>query len=369
LVSQNTSDIFETDNFWPLVQKVEEISGKHYKDSVEVTRSMRILADHVRSAVFLAMDGLTPSNKDQGYALRRILRRMTRVGRVLGVDQDISVRLVGKVVETFSWLYPDLVQKQESIEQIFEEEEVKFRKTLIAGQRELQKIEEKVIADAKNGHLDEVAKAAFDLYQSLGYPTEIFIEELKDKGVGFDEVVLNEKISEVFKLHQSGSRAGAEQKFKGGLGDQSDQAIEYHTATHLLHQALRMVLGEHVSQKGSNITNERLRFDFSHGQKLTEDELKKVQELVNEKVMAGMPVNLVVLDKVEAEKSGALHFFGEKYGDKVNVYYIGESLESAFSKEFCGGPHVQNTKEIGQLEIYKQESIGKGLQRIYAKVK
>jgi len=363
-VVQGKKDIFETDNFWPIIQKIEQISGKKYEQSTAITRSMRILADHMRTATFLAMDGVIPSNKDQGYALRRILRRMTRAGRVLGVEKDLSVNLVGTVAETFSWMYPQLLEKRKSIEETFEEEEVKFRLTLENGQKEIEKKLNKKTYETR-----ELAQIAFDVYQSLGYPSELFLEEVKDKGIKIDlkeYVAISEQI---FIEHQKGSRAGAEQKFKGGLADQSEQVIKYHTATHLLHKALRDVLGEHVSQKGSNITGERLRFDFSHSQKLTDEELGRVVHEVNEMIIKKLPVNFVVLSKEEAEKTGALHFFGEKYGDQIRVYFVGNSLENAISKEYCGGPHVQNTSELHLIEIFKQESIGKGLMRVYARFK
>lgn len=363
-VVQGKQDIFETDNFWPIIEKVEELSGKKYHENENVTRSMRILADHMRASVFLSMDGVVPSNKDQGYILRRLLRRMTRASRFLGVENDLSVNLVGRVVEMFKWVYPQLVEKRLYIEQIFAEEENKFRKTLARGDKEFNKN-----ITGVNYSTKQLAQIAFDMYQSLGYPSEIFLEEVKDKGIAVSDKEFNAAFDAVFNQHKEGSRAGSEQKFKGGLADQSEEVIKYHTATHLLHQALRMVLGEHVSQKGSNITGERLRFDFSHPQKLTEEEIQKVQKIVNEKIAAKLPVNCLVLSKEEAEETGALHFFGEKYGDQVSVYYVGDSIEGAFSKEFCGGPHVKNTSELRSVEIFKQESVGGGNQRVYARFK
>ena len=372
LAVQQKQDIFETDNFWPIVQKIQELSGKNYLQDAQTTKAMRILADHIRACTFLAMDGVTPSNKDQGYILRRLLRRMVRAGRLLGVAKDISVNLVGTVVESFSWLYPDLVAKQKTIEDIFADEESKFAKTLAKGSVEVDKVlmEYGNVGEKKKLLIpNDAAKIAFDLYQSIGYPAEIFLEDVKDRNIEIDTGEFNEGFEDIFQEHQAGSRKGAEQKFKGGLADQNEQTIKYHTATHLLHHALRKVLGEHVIQKGSNITGERLRFDFPHAQKLTDAELKAVEAEVNSNIKKSLPVNFVTLPKAEAEKTKALHAFNEKYGDTVNVYYIGDSLESALSKEFCGGPHVKNTSELGQLEIYKQESIGKGVQRIYAKFK
>jgi alanyl-tRNA synthetase len=363
-VVQGKKDIFETDNFWPIIEKVEQISGKKYRQSNIITKSMRILADHMRTSVFLAMDGVIPSNKDQGYALRRILRRMTRASRVLEVEKNLSKNLVSIVVESFSWMYPRLLEKQKNIEVIFEDEEDKFRKTLERGQKELEKKLTKETYETR-----ELAGIAFDIYQSLGYPSEIFLEDVKDKGIKVEEKEFKVIFEQIFIDHQKHSREGAEQKFKGGLADQSEQVVKYHTTTHLLHKALRDVLGEHVSQKGSNITGERLRFDFSHTKKLSEEELAKVVDEVNETIGKDLPVNFVVLPKEEADKTRALHFFGEKYGDQIKVYFIGDSLENAISKEYCGGPHVHNTSELSSIEIYKQESIGKGLMRIYARFK
>jgi alanyl-tRNA synthetase len=363
-VIQGKEDIFETDNFYPIIQEIEQVTGRKYKESPEVTRSMRILADHMRASVFLAMDGVVPSNKEQGYVLRRLLRRMTRVGKKLGVEIDLTAKLVSVVAENFSWLYPDLSEKTADIVVLFAEEELKFRKTLEKGQKEL----DKRLKD-KSYSVNELAKMAFDLYQSMGFPSEIFLAEAIDRGISVNRGEFDALFEEIFKEHQSGSRAGAEMKFKGGLADQSEQVTKYHTATHLLHQALRTVLGPEVFQQGSNITKDRLRFDFNYPQKLTESEIKDVENIINEKISNSLPVKFEVLPIEEAKKTGAVHFFGEKYGEQVNVYYIGENMESAFSKEFCGGPHVANTSDLAPIEIYKQESIGKGKQRVYAHFK
>lgn len=361
---QGKQDIFETDNFWPIVEKIEQISGKKYHESEAVTKSMRILADHIRACTFLAMDGVIPSNKDQGYMLRRLLRRMVRAGRVLGVEKDISVSLVSAVVTTMSWIYPQLVEKQKSIQDLFADEENKFAQTLARGSKEVAKVLEKV--DLRD--VPALAKAAFDLYQSTGYPSEIFLEDVRDR-TSINEKEFAKVFAEVNQAHQAESRTGAEQKFKGGLADQSENTIKYHTITHLLNAALHKVLGDHVMQKGSNITGERLRFDFPNETKLNEEQIKAVEDEINSAIAKKFPVNMVTLSKSEAEKTGATHAFNEKYGDQVNVYFIGESLDNCISKEFCGGPHVKNTSELQSVEIYKQESIGKGIQRIYARFK
>lgn len=374
LAVQGKRDIFQTDNFFPIIEKVEQLSGKSYLDHKQEAKAMRILADHIRAAVFLAMDGVLPSNKDQGYILRRLLRRIVRSGRILGIEKEVSAALVPVVTEMFSWLYPDLVEKAEDLEKTFSEEEKKFRKTLERGSRELEKVKGELLTAVKKEDLEFPAQTAFDMYQSFGFPFEMFLDELKDEqektGGEIEkkyQAELAESFHEKFEKHQEKSRAGAEQKFKGGLADHSEQVIKYHTATHLLHYALRKVLGEQVIQRGSNITGERLRFDFNHPKKLTKEEINKVEEIINAEIKKAHPVNFLITTKEEALETGAIHAFNEKYGDQVKVYYIGDSLDKAISKEFCGGPHVENTSEIGEIEIYKQDKIGKGLLRIYAR--
>ncbi len=372
MVVQGKNDIFETDNFWPIIEKAQEITGKTYKESSdkespEVTVAMRTLADHMRACVFLAMDGVVPGNKDQGYVLRRLIRRMVKFGRRLGFEKDLSTRLVGTVTESFSWLYPELPVKREYIEKLFESEEIKFLKTLQSGSKYVEKYIQVWGEQKQDLPLGEVVEKAFDMYQSMGYPAEIFLEDLKENGIKVDSKDFLSKFEDRFNEHQSQSRYGAEQKFKGGLADHGDVTVKYHTATHLLQMALKKVISEDVVQLGSNITNERLRFDFPHSNKLTESEIFEVQDLVNEAVSNAYPVNYVMLPKEQAVLSGAHYMKHETYPDIVKVYYIGENLETAISKEFCGGPHVTNTSEIGSIEIYKQESIGEGKLRIYAR--
>jgi alanyl-tRNA synthetase len=363
MVVQKKHDIFETDMFWPIVEKIQKLSGKKYTESAEVTRSMRILADHMRGSVFMAMDGVAPGNKDREYILRRLLRRIVRTGMSLGVMQDISSNLVGVVCTTCSWLYPELPSMEANIKEVFAAEEDKFRTTLEAAVKEMQKF----LSSAYEPTTPILARNAFDLYQSLGLPIEIFLDELKDHNIEVDANEFNQIYNELYIQHKNESRSGAEQKFKGGLADHSEQVVKYHTTTHLLQAALREVLGDQIIQKGSNITGERLRFDFAFDKKLAEEQVDKVEAIVNSKIKAALPVNFVDLPKEEAEKEGAVHAFGEKYGEIVRIYFIGDSIGSAYSKEFCGEPHVANTSEISEIHIYKQESIGKGLQRIYAK--
>lgn len=365
LIAQNKTDIYETDSFAPIISKLEELSGRKYKQDEETTVFMRMVADHMRASCLMAMDGITPSNKDQGYILRRFLRKMIRAGYGLGIESDISINLFDDVVNILDWMYPQLKEMKTGIIGVFSKEEEKFRKVLEKGMREASKVIESLEVKKSDPDLKALSQVAFDLFQSLGYPLEMFITDLEENGFMFDTAELEKVYEGHVKEHQEKSREGAEQKFAGGLADQSEQTIKYHTATHLLHWALREVLGDHVQQMGSNITGERLRFDFSHSAKLTENEISKVSQLINEKVNAGITVSYEDMPFEEAEKTGALHFFGEKYGDHVKVYFIGESIESAFSKEFCGGPHVSNTSDIGEIEIFKQKKIGDKVVRVY----
>ena len=371
MVVQGHKDIYLTDNFHTVIQKLEELSGKNYESGGrEVQKPMRIIADHMRAAVFLAMDSVLPSNKDQGYILRRLLRRIVRAGRNLGLDKNISVSLVPVAGNMFSWLYPELEDRIEDIQKTFSMEEDKFRKTLDKAKPKVVK----VIDALDKPMVDEVApsKAAFDASQSWGYPVEMFKEDLVEKGVIQNEEHKNTFDVEYKKLeeeHKEKSRAGAEQKFKGGLADHSEQVLRYHTATHLLHLGLRKVLGDQVVQHGSNITGERLRFDFNHSQKMTDEELKEVESVMNKVAKEALPVKFEILPKEKALTTGAIHAFNEKYGDQVKVYYVGEDLDKAVSKEFCGGPHVENTSEIPVMEIYKQDKIGEGMLRVYARAR
>jgi len=253
--------------------------------------------------------------------------------------------LNGTVVSTYQDVYPEVKNNLAKIKDEIKKEETKFRETLSKGLKEFEK-----------------GTDPFILFTTYGFPFELTQELAKEKGIEVDE----EKFKADLIKHQDLSRAGAEQKFKGGLADDSEQVTKYHTATHLLNQALHEVLGEHVEQRGSNITAERLRFDFSHSQKMTEEEKQRVEEKVNEKIKENLAVNLVVLNKLEAEATGARHMFNEKYGDEVKVYYIGNSLENAYSKEFCGGPHVTNTGVLGTFKIAKEEAVAAGIRRIKA---
>lgn len=366
-VLQGKTNVFDTDIFAPIMAIAATLASD--------LRRQRIISDHIRTATFMIADGVLPANTDQGYVLRRIIRRMVFNTDAKRLERASIESLVNLLADTFKAAYPNVDAQRAFIVDEINKEAEKFGKTLEQGVREFSKAIESIVEVDANGnrHYKLVAetgkyvmklsgKVVFDLYQSHGFPLEMTQELAKERGV---EVDIDSAKDEI-KKHQDLSRAGAEQKFKGGLGDTSEMSLKYHTATHLLHQALRQVLGVHVSQKGSNITPERLRFDFTHGARMTDEEKKRVEDIVNANIQARLPVHRVEMPKAEAEKTGALHFFGDKYGDIVSVYYIGNDLNSAVSKEFCGGPHVENTGTLGTFKIQKEEAVSAGVRRIKA---
>ncbi len=343
---QGKNNIFDTDLFVPLMEKINEFTTS---DSIV---SKRIVADHVRTSVFIISDGVVPSNTNRGYILRRLLRRAVRHADKLEMKHGSLSAVAEAVIQKYADVYPNIKSSASMILDEITKEEQKFRETLKLGLKEFEK-----------------GVDAFTLFSSYGFPLELTLELAKEKGIKVDVADFNEK----FKKHQELSRSGAEQKFKGGLADASDPiVVRYHTATHLLHQALHDVLGDGVMQKGSNITPERLRFDFAHGSKMTDDEKKRVEDIINKKIEEKLPVHQVTMPKADAEKTGARHFFGDKYGDEVSIYFIGDDIPSAYSKEFCGGPHVTNTSELAgpsgaaRFKIQKEEAIAQGVRRIKA---
>lgn len=343
----NDPDIFQTDVYKQILAEIERQSKKSYLDQ-ENQPYMRVIADHLKAATFLITDGVRPSNKEHGYVLRRLLRRSAIKMRQLnaGLTPNFDAIVDRGVLRVYEGIQNiDRAKQRKTILSVINEEIDRFSKTLDRGLREIQKIKT----------ID--GKQAFDFYQSYGFPFEITEELFREKGV---KISRNEFQKEVEK-HKQLSRTAAAGKFKGGLADQSEQTIKYHTATHLIHQALYDVL-TNVRQEGSNITAERLRFDFYSEKKPTLEEIKKVEEIVNEKIKESIPVYFKMMSKEEANKIGARSFFKEKYSDKVKVYFIGN-----YSKELCGGPHVENTKKIGKITIYKFEKIGSNLYRVYAK--
>jgi alanyl-tRNA synthetase len=349
---QGKKNIYETDLFAPILEKINSLA------TTDDTRTKRIFADHIRASVFLIGDGVVPSNTDQGYVLRRLLRRAVRYSDKLGVPENSLGQIVDVIVEKFKGAYPNLSEKRDYIKKEIMGEEEKFRKTLEKGIKEFEKLATQNIS----------GQDAFMLFSSYGFPVEMTEELAKEKGLTVDFVAFNEEM----KKHQELSRSGSEQKFKGGLGDTSEISIRYHTATHLLHKALREVLGDTVFQKGSNITPERMRFDFSYGEKMTDEQKKKVEDLVNEKIKEALPVSYEDLPIEEARKRGAMGLFGDKYGDTVRVYTMGEGDGSTgltagkWSVEICGGPHVKNTSELGHFKIAKEEACSAGVRRIKA---
>ncbi|MES2408729.1 MAG: alanine--tRNA ligase [Patescibacteria group bacterium] len=352
--SMDTSDVFQIDTLQGIVKTLETLSGKLYSDK-EFTSTFRVIADHIRASAFLIGDGVTPSNTEQGYFVRRLLRRAIRFWDKLGIQNEGIYALVAPLLEFYKDAYPETFAKKDFIADEIKKEEEKFRKTLIQAVKELERISEG--KDSISG------SRAFNLYSSHGLPIDVIVDFAKEKGLKVDLKGFEENI----KSHQDLSRAGSEQKFKGGLGDTSDKSLQYHTATHLLQQALRDVLGRDIGQKGSNITPERLRFDFSYNGKMTDEQKKQVEDIVNAKIAEALPVQVVSLPKEEAVNTGAIHFFGEKYPDTVTVYYVGNTVADAFSKEFCGGPHVKNTSELkGTFKIQKEEAVSQGVRRIKA---
>ncbi len=354
MVANQKNNIFETDIAFPIIQKAQELSGKKYGSDKSLDKVFMVLADHMRASVFLIADGVVPSNKEQGYMLRRLIRRSIRFAKKLNLRKGFSVVLAKEVIGIFENSYPDLVNSESLIISELLKEEEKFSEALDKG---LKKLEHLL---AEKGRLS--GEDAFFIYETYGFPLELILDVAGEVNV----VVNVEEFNNAYRLHKESSKSQSGAKFKGGLEGTSEMHVKYHTATHLLHKALREVLGDSVSQMGSNITTERLRFDFSYDKKMTSEQINQVEDIVNGKISEGLPVGFVNLPKKEAEESGALHFFGDKYGDVVKIHYIGENLENAYSKEFCGGPHVKNTLELGKFKIIKEESTSQGVRRIKA---
>ena len=408
LMGANT--VYETEIFAGILGKIEELSGRKYGESEEVTRAMRIISDHMRTATFIIGDdrGVTPSNVDQGYVLRRLIRRAVRHGMKLGMPAGFTCEIARVIIDQYKSVYPELERNGGHILEQLKLEEERFQRTLKKGQAEFEKVyanmarrkdaftalkankadpeavaaalkvlppspeNKPVIEQVKAGTIEDATidrllqscgtmdgRSAFKLYDTYGFPVEITCEMAAEKGIGVDV----EGFQERFKKHQENSHAGAEQRFKGGLADHSEQTARLHTATHLLHAALRKVLGPEVAQKGSNITAERLRFDFSFGRKMTDEEKQEVERLVNEYIRAAAPITCEEMTVAEAKAQGAIGLFESKYGERVKVYTMGE-----YSKEICGGPHASNTAELKSFKIKKEEASSAGVRRIKATI-
>ena len=407
--------VYETDTFTGIIAKIAELSGKGYEDDEATTRAFRVVADHLRTSTFILGDdrGVSPSNTDQGYILRRLIRRAVRYGMSLGMAEGFTAEIAQVIIDQYKAVYPELDRNAAFVTEQLKLEEGRFARTLKQGEKEFEKVynntvnlkallecilndEDKVfkaqeltqtkklrpspdmlpiieaanagnleaLEDAVNARMASLnvldGRSAFKLYDTFGFPIEMTIELAAEKGLTVDETDFAER----FKKHQELSHQGAEQKFKGGLADHSEQTAKLHTATHLLHSALRKVLGDEVAQKGSNITAERLRFDFSFGRKMTREEIDEVERLVNVAIEAKVPVVCEEMTVPEAKEKGAIGLFESKYGEKVRTYKMGE-----YSFEICGGPHAENTGDLGSFKIQKEESSSAGVRRIKAVIK
>ena len=408
LMGANT--VYETEIFAGIIGKIEELSGVKYGQDEETTRAIRIISDHMRTATFIIGDdrGVTPSNVDQGYVLRRLIRRAVRHGMKLGMPAGFTCEIARVIIDQYKEVYPELERNGEHILEQLKLEEERFQRTLKKGQAEFEKVygnmkrrqdaftalkankadpdavaaalkvlppspdNKPIIEQVKDGTIADATidallaacgtmdgRSAFKLYDTYGFPIEITQEMAAEKGIAVDV----EGFQERFKKHQEASHAGAEQRFKGGLQDHSEQTTKLHTATHLLHAALRKVLGPEVAQKGSNITPERLRFDFSFGRKMTDEEKQEVERLVNEYIQAAAPITCEEMTVAEAKAQGAIGLFESKYGERVKVYTMGQ-----FSKEICGGPHANNTGDLKSFKIKKEEASSAGVRRIKATI-
>ena len=348
MLLQGKETPFDTELFAHTMKKLEELQ------KVDNINSRRIVAEHLRSSMMIIADGGRPSNIDRGYVLRKLIRRMIRHFNKLQISLDELGGLVDLNTENLKEMYPELEQNRDVIKNVILEEKDKFAKTLEHGEREFVKEMNKLQA---SGSTKIDGKVVFKLYDTYGFPPEVTEDLARENGLEIDK----NEFERLFKEHQELSRQGSEQKFKGGLAEQSEKTISYHTATHLLHKALKIVLGDHVKQSGSNITEERLRFDFTHPQKMTPEEIKQVEELVNEQIQKDLVVTCEEMTYDEAKASGAIGLFTNKYGERVKVYTIGD-----FSKEICGGPHVERTGTLGTFKIKKEESSSSGIRRIKA---
>lgn len=361
----NNPDVFAIDIFQDIIKKLSELSGKTYGTDERTVYAFRVIADHIRAATFLINDGAFPSNKDQGYFTRRLIRRAVRYANNLEIKQNFCADLAQNIAEKYQTAYPDLFAKIDSVKAELDKEETKFKRTINDGIKKFAELTKNLSAGTSIP-----TEQVFDLYQSYGFPFEITQELAAERGLAVDETAFRAEV----KKHQEQSRAGSEQKFKGGLIDHSDMSVKYHTATHLLHSAVLEILGPHAVQKGSNITPERLRFDFAHNDKLTDEQLKKIEDLVNAAIKRDYPVSFQIIPIAEARAKKAIGLFGDKYEEMVKVYTIGDPSEIAvadptapcFSREFCGGPHVEHTNLIGHFKILKEEAISAGIRRIKA---
>jgi len=361
-------DIFQISLIKPIIDGLEKLSGKTYAQNQQ---SMRVIADHLRAGLFLAVDGVAPSNKAQGYVLRRLLRRAVRYAFDLGIEQDLCEKVAPIIIDLYKPDFPEVAKAEKEVLETFAREEKLFRQTLRKGLQVFDKLMLRPVGSLSNNKQEKLLDGAdiFKLYDTYGFPSELSLEEAHKRGgitVADDWQPIFDHFMEEQRQRSQTASAGM---FKGGLADTSDQVVKYHTATHLMYQALKNVLGDHVVQRGSNITAERTRFDFSHPEKMTPEQIAEVEKIVNEKIAEDLPVTWQEEPTTEAFKKGASGAFGDKYGDKVKVYTIGDPAKP-FSREICGGPHVEHTGQIGEggkkFKIVKEESSSAGVRRIKA---
>lgn len=361
-ILQGKTSVYLTEVFQPIIKAIEALSGYTYGTDEEKDRSVRIIADHERAAVFIIGDpkGISPSNVGAGYVLRRLIRRAVRHGMKLGIEKAFLAEVAGAVIDNFKCAYPELETNREKICRELTAEEDKFRITLKKGEAEFQKLLPNLM---KNPKKIISGKVAYNLYETYGFPLELTQELGAENGFTVD----TDGFKEAERKHQEASKSADAGQAKGGLAEQSDVATKYHTATHLLQQALINVLGDQVAQKGSNINNERMRFDFTFDRPMTKEEIQKVEDIVNEKIKEDLPVTMEIKTLEEAKAEGARALFASKYGEQVKVYTVGRDVKNDwFSKEVCGGPHVQHTAQIGDFKIQKEQSSSAGVRRIRA---
>ena len=348
--SLNDPDVFKIDLLLSIIKKIEKLSGNDYEG--EYKKSFRVLADHIRGVSFMIADGVRPSNTERGYFVRRLIRRAVRHADILNMPHGTLAGLADPVIKEYENDYGEIKEYRSLIEEVIKSEEEKFRETLEKGLRQFEKVSAANIS----------GKDAFDLHQTYGFPLEMTVELAHERGLKVD----TENFKKELQKHQEVSRVGSEKKFKGGLADTKEETIRLHTDHHLLLAALKKILGHNVKQKGSNITSERLRIDFSYPQKMTPEEVKQVEDMVNDKIKEGLNMVRREMSKEEAEKIGAEMEFGAKYGDVVSIYFAEDDNGTVFSKEFCGGPHIKNTSELGEFKILKEEAVSQGVRRIKA---
>jgi alanyl-tRNA synthetase len=355
-ILQGKKSVYDTEVMQPILKKIQELSGIAYGQNEKTDVSMRIVADHIRTSTFILGDqrGCTPSNVGQGYILRRLIRRAVRNGKHLGIEGPFLAKVAQVVIDLYGEPYPELIENKEKVFNELTQEENKFSETLEKGEKQFEKM---TYFLEKQGVKEIAGGSAFKLYDTYGFPIELTKELAAEKGFTVDV----KGFEEAFAKHQDLSRTAVAGQFKSGLGDHSEQTTALHTATHMLQAALRRVLGDHVQQKGSNITPERLRFDFTHNEKMTPEQIKQVEDIVNEEIAKDLKVTVETMTPEQAHKEGAMAFFSSKYGEQVTVYSIGD-----FSKEVCAGPHVEHTGDMGHFHILKEESSSAGVRRIKA---